>query len=215
MAKADTSTRSPRGAKPVSRAFLAAIEEIPEAMQATVAKAALAMIRDEMKTRKERAKIVAARAKTRAATAARSARTAAPAKAPARAAAAKPAASRAANGKAAESPAERPAARGAKPAARGAAKETAAPAASRARKTGKAATGKAAVAKPEAAAPDVAKRAAAKPARGRSKAPAPSEVQDDIVHEEPAAIEAQAPEETEMPAPRRARRAKAEPDVAS
>ena len=74
MAKADTPTRSPRGAKPVSRAFFAAIEEIPEAMQASVAKAALAMIRDEMKVRKERAKIMAARAKTRAATVARSAR---------------------------------------------------------------------------------------------------------------------------------------------
>ncbi len=63
MAKAETSTRAPRGAKPVSQAFLTALENIPDASRAAVAKAAQTMIRDELKLRRE--KIKAKAAKTR------------------------------------------------------------------------------------------------------------------------------------------------------
>ena len=67
MAKAavDTTTkaRSPRGAKPVSQAFFTALETIPEASRAAVAKAAQAMIRDEMKVQREKLKAAAFKAK--------------------------------------------------------------------------------------------------------------------------------------------------------
>ena len=64
MAKAETmSTRSPRGTKPVSQAFLTALENIPTASRAAVAKAAQAMIRDELKSKRDTAKIVAAKQK--------------------------------------------------------------------------------------------------------------------------------------------------------
>lgn len=64
MAKAETmSTRSPRGTKPVSQAFFAALESIPTASRAAVAKAAQAMIRDELKSKRDTAKVTAAKQK--------------------------------------------------------------------------------------------------------------------------------------------------------
>ena len=65
MKATTTAARSPRGTKPVSQAFFAALETIPEATRAAVAKAALAMIRDEMKLRKEKTKAAAAKEKAR------------------------------------------------------------------------------------------------------------------------------------------------------
>ena len=62
-----TANRAPRGTKPVSQAFFTALESIPDASRAAVGKAALAMIRDEMKTRKEKMKAAAAKDKARAA----------------------------------------------------------------------------------------------------------------------------------------------------
>jgi hypothetical protein len=53
MAKVETTTvRSPRGAKPVSQAFLTALATIPEASRVAVAKAAQALIRDQMKSKR-------------------------------------------------------------------------------------------------------------------------------------------------------------------
>ncbi len=51
-----TSTRAPRGSKPVSQAFFAALDAVPEASRPAVAKAAQAMIRDELKLRREKVK---------------------------------------------------------------------------------------------------------------------------------------------------------------
>jgi len=68
MAKAETTaatTRAPRGAKPVAQAFLAALESVPEAAQSAVAKAAQVMIRDEIKNRRDKAKVAAAKEKAR------------------------------------------------------------------------------------------------------------------------------------------------------
>ncbi len=68
MAKAETTTaRSPRGAKPVSQAFFTALETIPEASRVAVAKAAQALIRDQMKTQREKAKVAAGKEKATAA----------------------------------------------------------------------------------------------------------------------------------------------------
>ena len=62
MAKAETpTTRAPRGAKPVSQAFLTALDNIPDASRAAVAKAAQVMIRDELKLRREKMKANAAK----------------------------------------------------------------------------------------------------------------------------------------------------------
>ena len=86
---ASTATRAPRGTKPVSQAFFTALETVPEASRSAVAKAALTMIRDEMKTRRDKEKLAAAKEKEKA-------RAAAPAKAtpakttPVKAAQAKP-----------------------------------------------------------------------------------------------------------------------------
>ena len=89
-----TANRAPRGTKPVSQAFFSALESIPDASRAAVGKAALAMIRDEMKMRKEKLKAAAAKDKARAVAAA-------PAKAaPAKAAPAKQPAAKATNAKA-------------------------------------------------------------------------------------------------------------------
>ena len=64
MAKAETmSTRSPRGTKPVSQAFFAALEGIPTASRPAVAKAAQAMIRDELKSKRDMAKVAATKQK--------------------------------------------------------------------------------------------------------------------------------------------------------
>lgn len=66
MLKAATSaTRAPRGTKPVSQAFFTALESIPEASRAAVEKAAVAMIRDEIKMRREKTKAAAAKEKAR------------------------------------------------------------------------------------------------------------------------------------------------------
>ena len=66
MLKADTAAiRAPRGTKPVSQAFFTALESIPEASRSAVAKAAQVMIRDELKTRREKLKIAAAKEKAR------------------------------------------------------------------------------------------------------------------------------------------------------
>ena len=104
MAKADTaSARAPRGSKPVSQAFFAALDSAPEIRRAEIAKAAQIMIRDELKIRRDRAKASAQTAKEKArkpAPAPRAVKAAAkPAKA-AKAAAAKPAAKAAAPAKA-------------------------------------------------------------------------------------------------------------------
>ena len=72
MAKTDTTTtRAPRGAKPVSQAFFTALESIPKATRAAVAKAAQAMIRDQIKTQREKVKAIAAKDKAAAANKAR------------------------------------------------------------------------------------------------------------------------------------------------
>ena len=66
MLKADTAAvRAPRGTKPVSQAFFTALESVPEASRSAVAKAAQVMIRDELKTRREKLKIAAAKEKAR------------------------------------------------------------------------------------------------------------------------------------------------------
>ena len=71
MLKAETtSVRAPRGTKPVSQAFFSALDAVPEASRAAVAKAAQAMIRDELKTRREKMKAAAVKQKARAKTAA-------------------------------------------------------------------------------------------------------------------------------------------------
>jgi len=55
MAKqAPASTRLPRGTKPVAQAFLTALDTVPEQSRAAVSKAALSMIRDEIKASRER-----------------------------------------------------------------------------------------------------------------------------------------------------------------
>ncbi len=67
MLKAETtSTRAPRGTKPVSQAFFTALDAVPEASRAAVAKAAQVMIRDELKTRREKMKAAAVKEKARA-----------------------------------------------------------------------------------------------------------------------------------------------------
>lgn len=67
MAKAETAaTRAPRGTKPVSQAFFAALDSVPEPLRAAVAKAAQVMIRDELMLRREKVKTAAAKLKARA-----------------------------------------------------------------------------------------------------------------------------------------------------
>jgi hypothetical protein len=67
MAKAETITnRAPRGTKPVSQAFFAALDAVPDAQRAAIAKAAQVMIRDELKLRREKVKAAAAKVKARA-----------------------------------------------------------------------------------------------------------------------------------------------------
>jgi hypothetical protein len=64
MAKSEATTaRSPRGAKPVSQAFFTALETIPDATRAAVGKAAVAIIRDQMKMQREKARVVVAKEK--------------------------------------------------------------------------------------------------------------------------------------------------------
>ena len=55
MAKQEpASTRLPRGTKPVAQAFLDALDTVPEQSRAAVSKAALSMIRDEIKAGREK-----------------------------------------------------------------------------------------------------------------------------------------------------------------
>ena len=90
MLKADTtSTRAPRGTKPVTQAFFTALDAVPEAARAAVAKAAQAMIRDELKGRKEKMKVTAAKEKARKPAMLAKPKAAAPAKPPAKSATAK------------------------------------------------------------------------------------------------------------------------------
>jgi hypothetical protein len=63
-ASAQPTDRLPRGTKPVCQAFLSALDSIPEGSRTAVAKAALSMIRDELKSRKEKSKASAAKPKT-------------------------------------------------------------------------------------------------------------------------------------------------------
>jgi hypothetical protein len=65
MAKATSPTRAPRGTKILARAFLSAADEIPDLQRAEVIKAALALIRDELKVTREKAALARAKAKTK------------------------------------------------------------------------------------------------------------------------------------------------------
>ena len=68
MAKAEVATssvRAPRGTKPVAQAFLSALDTVPEASRSSVAKAAQAMIRDELKNRRDKLKAATAKDKAR------------------------------------------------------------------------------------------------------------------------------------------------------
>ncbi len=58
-----TSTRAPCGSKRVSQAFFASLAAVPEASRSAVAKAAEAMIRDELKVRREKVKAAAVKKK--------------------------------------------------------------------------------------------------------------------------------------------------------
>ncbi len=64
MAKAETGTsRAPRGTKPVSAAFFSALDAMPEAQRAAVARAAQVMIRDELRLRREKVKTASDKAR--------------------------------------------------------------------------------------------------------------------------------------------------------
>ena len=70
MAKAEATTaRAPRGTRVVSQAFFAALDSVPEATRPAVAKAAQVLIRDELKSRREKLKAAATKDKARRATA--------------------------------------------------------------------------------------------------------------------------------------------------
>ncbi len=64
MAKATTSTRAPRGTKVLTQAFFSAADAIPEPQRATVIKAALSTIRDELKAAREKAAAAKVKAKS-------------------------------------------------------------------------------------------------------------------------------------------------------
>jgi hypothetical protein len=68
MAKTTNAARVPRGTKIVAKAFFAAADEIPEPQRAEVLKAALALIRDELKAAREKVAIAKAKAKEKAGT---------------------------------------------------------------------------------------------------------------------------------------------------
>ena len=69
MATASTS-RAPRGTKVLAQAFFAAADNIPEAQRGAVVKAALALIRDDLKVAREKAAAAKTKAKGKSATAA-------------------------------------------------------------------------------------------------------------------------------------------------
>jgi uncharacterized protein YPO0396 len=66
MAKTSSATRVPRGTKILAKAFFAAADEIPEPQRAEVVKAALALIRDELKAAREKVTVAKAKAKEKA-----------------------------------------------------------------------------------------------------------------------------------------------------
>ena len=68
MAKTSSATRVPRGTKLVAKAFFAAADEISEPQRAEVIKAALVLIRDELKAGRERLAVAKAKAKEKAGT---------------------------------------------------------------------------------------------------------------------------------------------------
>ena len=63
MAKSISVTRVPRGTKIVAKAFFAAADEIPEPQRAEAVKAALVLIRDELKAAREKVAVAKAKAK--------------------------------------------------------------------------------------------------------------------------------------------------------
>jgi hypothetical protein len=99
--KATTSTRAPRGAKTLAQAFFTAADSIPDAQRAGVVKAALSVIRGQLKDVKDKAKAAKIKVKEKAAKASAKAP-----KAPKAAAAPKPivAASKPAKAKVAKKP---------------------------------------------------------------------------------------------------------------
>jgi len=52
----DPASRAPRGTRTVAQAFFQAVEEIPEDRRADVVKAALSLIRDQIKEAREKAR---------------------------------------------------------------------------------------------------------------------------------------------------------------
>jgi hypothetical protein len=69
MAISETkSSRAPRGSRPVTQAFMTALESVPETSRSAVAKAAMAMIRDELRVAKGNMKLAAAKDRANAAT---------------------------------------------------------------------------------------------------------------------------------------------------
>ena len=64
--KDDVRARAPRGAKNVTQAFFAALDDIAEGQQKAVATAALASIRADLKARRLKTKEAAAKAKAKA-----------------------------------------------------------------------------------------------------------------------------------------------------
>ena len=65
--KATTSTRAPRGAKTLAQAFFTAADGIPDAQRAGVVKAALSVIRGQLKDVKDKAKAAKIKVKEKAA----------------------------------------------------------------------------------------------------------------------------------------------------
>ncbi len=59
----DKRSRAPRGSRPVTQAFLTALEAVPDTSRASVAKAAMSMIKDVLKTQKPVRTPAAAKAK--------------------------------------------------------------------------------------------------------------------------------------------------------
>jgi hypothetical protein len=66
MVKTSSATRVPRGTKILTKAFFAAADEIPEPQRAEVIKAALSLIRDELKAAREKVAVAKAKAKEKA-----------------------------------------------------------------------------------------------------------------------------------------------------
>src|SRR3978361_2571498 len=66
MAKTSSPTRVPRGVKALTKAFFAAADEIPEPQRAEAVKAALALIRDELKAARRKEAAAKAKAKEKA-----------------------------------------------------------------------------------------------------------------------------------------------------